>query len=192
LPHNVFDGKSATRYVEDSPTRPLNVYGRSKYEAEQKVLQIMPEALVVRTSAFFGPWDSYNYVTIALKTLLAGQPFIAPNDNLVSPTYVPDLVHSCLDLLIDGEIGLWHLANQGAVSWFELVHLAAELAAIDTGRLRGEPGKQLLEPAPRPNYSVLDSQRGRLLPSLEDALPRYLAEGELLRQEEMPAQPQPA
>jgi dTDP-4-dehydrorhamnose reductase len=35
----------------------------------------------------------------------------------VSPTYIVDLVNVSLDLLIDGEEGIWHLANAGEISW---------------------------------------------------------------------------
>ncbi|MGI4881446.1 MAG: hypothetical protein ACRYG4_28625 [Janthinobacterium lividum] len=38
----------------------------------------------------------------------------------MSPTYIPDLVDATLDLLIDGEVGVWHLSNPGRVSWLEL------------------------------------------------------------------------
>lgn len=61
---------------------------------------------------------------------------IEQSDNvLVSPTYVPDLVHACLDLLIDGESGIWHVYNQGRVTWSQLVRIAAErvgLTAFDS------------------------------------------------------------
>jgi dTDP-4-dehydrorhamnose reductase len=179
----VFDGKSCTPYLEDSPTAPLNAYGRSKSEAEQQVLQLLPHALVVRTGTCFGPWDKANFVTIALQMLLSGEAFIMREDNLVSPTYLPDLVHACLDLLVDGESGLWHLANQGAVSWYELVRRAAKLADVPTTRLRGSVGLELGERAKQPKYRVLDSRRGRLLPALDDALARYALECELLNRE---------
>jgi dTDP-4-dehydrorhamnose reductase len=90
---------------------PLNAYGRSKAEAERRVLDSDPQALVVRTSAFFGPWDEHNFVTQALAALGEGRPFAAAGDMTVSPTYVPDLVNACLDLLIDKECGIWHLTN---------------------------------------------------------------------------------
>ena len=89
---------------------------------------------------------------------------------MVSPTYVPDLANAALDLLIDRERGVWHLANGGAVSWLEFVRRGAALAGVDTTRLREEE-----EPVARP-YRVLGSQRGMLLPPLDDALPRYIAE----------------
>ena len=102
----VFGGDRDVPFVESDPLRPLNVYGRSKAEAEARVLEALPSALVVRTSAFFGPWDEHNFVTIALRELAAGRPFVAAEDAVISPTYVPDLVNASLDLLIDGERGL--------------------------------------------------------------------------------------
>lgn len=169
----VFDGTSASPYVESDTVAPLNVYGHTKAEAEARVLEAFPQALVVRTSAFFGPWDDYNFLTIALRTLAAGNEFLACEDAVVSPTYVPDLVQASLDLLIDGECGLWHLANPGALSWVELAREAANIAGLETTRIHAVKNRDLGLVAPRPTYSVLGSERGVLLPSLEDAIARY-------------------
>jgi dTDP-4-dehydrorhamnose reductase len=113
----VFDGRKDAPYDEADRPAPLGVYGRTKHEAEQRVLDAHPAALVVRTSAFFGPWDPHNFVAHVRRELSAGRAFRAADDLTVSPTYVPDLVHACLDLAIDGEAGLWHLANTGTVTW---------------------------------------------------------------------------
>ncbi|MBW4545298.1 MAG: sugar nucleotide-binding protein [Symplocastrum torsivum CPER-KK1] len=172
----VFDGTCATPYIETDAVAPLNVYGRSKAEAEVRVLQAHPLALVIRTSAFFGPWDDYNFVTIALRQLAAGQTFVAAEDSVVSPTYVPDLVHTTLDLLIDGESGLWHIANKGAIAWAELARLAASTAGVDASLVEARPTRELGLTAPRPTYSVLGSERGVLLPSLDNAMSRYFDE----------------
>jgi dTDP-4-dehydrorhamnose reductase len=158
----VFDGWKAAPYVESDPVAPLSVYGRTKAEAEQLVLAAHDAALVIRASAFFGPWDAYSFVTLARL----GQIDAAAEDVRVSPTYLPDLVNAALDLLIDGESGIWHLANQGDVSWAEL----AELAGAD---VEAVPAAELGWVAPRPPSSVLTSERGVLLPPLEDALARY-------------------
>ena len=170
----VFDGRKSAPYVESDPVSPLNVYGQTKAAGEAAVLAAHPGALVIRTSAFFGPWDEYNFVTVALRELGAGRPFIAADDTVISPTYVPDLVNASLDLLIDGERGLWHLANPGALTWLKLAREAAALAGVDSSSLAGRPTAALGLPAPRPLYSVLTSERGVLLPSLDDALARYL------------------
>jgi dTDP-4-dehydrorhamnose reductase len=171
----VFDGAQDAPYVESDPVSPLNVYGASKAEAERKVLGTHPASLVVRTSAFFGPWDSHNFVTQALRALAQGSPFEAASDMTVSPTYVPDLVHACLDLLIDGESGIWHLSNGEALTWAALAERAAGMAGIDAGTLSAMPAAQLGLTARRPRYSALHSERGVLLPSLDNALGRYLA-----------------
>jgi dTDP-4-dehydrorhamnose reductase len=172
----VFDGTKKSPYVESDEVAPLNVYGQSKAEAERQVLASLPSALVVRTSAFFGPWDEHNFVTVALRTLAAGRAFVAADDALVSPTYVPDLVQACLDLLIDRERGVWHLANTGAITWANFARLAAARAGLDPGLVEARPTAFLRLAAPRPVYSVLGSERAQLLPSLEDALGRYLNE----------------
>jgi dTDP-4-dehydrorhamnose reductase len=131
---------------------------------------------VIRTSAFFGPWDEHNFLTIALRTLRAGNVFMAAEDAIVSPTYVPDLVNASLDLLIDGECGLWHLANPGAIAWSELARWTAQLAGLDVSSVQSCSTKTLALAAPRPAYSVLGSERGILLPDLSQAIERYLEE----------------
>ncbi len=172
----VFDGRAVSPYVESSRTAPLNVYGRSKAEAEAEVLGALPSALVIRTSAFFGPWDEHNFVTHVLRALASERTFRAADDALVSPTYVPDLVHAALDLLIDDERGVWHLANCGAVSWADFARRAAEAADLDASLVEGCPTGSLNLAAARPLYSVLASERGALLPMLDDALSRYVRE----------------
>jgi dTDP-4-dehydrorhamnose reductase len=173
----VFDGTAKEPYLESAPPAPLNVYGQSKAEAERRILSAHPATLVVRTSAFFSPWDEHNFVTAALRTLATGETFTAADDAIVSPTYVPDLVNASLDLLIDGEGGIWHLANSGALTWAELARRVAEMAGLDAGRVKGCPTHALGGAAARrPLYSVLGSERGALLPTLDDSLTRYVNE----------------
>ena len=180
----VFDGSRDQPYVETDAVSPLNVYGRSKAEAETSVLERNPGSLVVRTSSFFGPWDQHNFVTQALDALGRGDPFRAASDIIVSPTYVPDLVDTCLDLLIDREQGVWHLTNGHPVTWVELAAKAAGLAGVDCSRLEAQPGSQISYAARRPLYSALHSERAMLLPGLDDALGRFLHQrGEPMRDE---------
>jgi dTDP-4-dehydrorhamnose reductase len=170
----VFDGSRELPYLESDEVRPLNHYGRSKAEAERKVLERCPEALVVRTSAFFGPWDTYNFVTLALKALARGDRFAASTDITISPTYIPDLVNACLDLLIDKEAGIWHLTNGEPITWALFALKAAEKAGIDASGLEGRKRDELGYVAVRPFYSALSSERAILLPTLDDALDRYV------------------
>jgi dTDP-4-dehydrorhamnose reductase len=171
----VFDGAKRTPYMESDPPKPLNVYGLTKLEAERATLAAHPGALVARTSAFFGPADEHNFVTVALAALAAGEPFRAADDGFVSPTYVPHLVDAVLDLLIDGEAGVWHLANEGETSWAGLARMAATLCDVPADSLEPVATADLGLRAPRPPYSVLGSERGVLLPTLDDALAAYAA-----------------
>jgi dTDP-4-dehydrorhamnose reductase len=172
----VFDGRKGAPYVEGDAVNPLNVYGRSKAEAEARVLDVHPGALVVRTSAFFGPWDEYNFVTAVLRALAAGEPFRAASDAVVSPTYVPDLVGACLDLLAAERTGLVHVATAGAVTWADLARRAAAAASVPDPGLQAVRTDALHLRAPRPSYSALASERGGSLPPLADALARFVGE----------------
>jgi len=172
----VFDGAKRAPYEEQDPPCPINVYGKSKAQAEMRVLARHPGSLVVRTSAFFGPWDSFNFLTVALRALAAGYEFPAADDIVVSPTYVPDLVNACLDLLVDGECGVWHLSNQEPLTWAQLATRAAERAGIAPHGLVPCKSASLGYVAPRPAYSALGSARSALMPALDDALTRYVDE----------------
>jgi dTDP-4-dehydrorhamnose reductase len=173
----VFDGTLGRAYVEDDPVSPACAYGESKAEAERRVLAALPEALVVRTSAFFGPWDRHNFAWAVLSALARGESFAASRRAVVSPTYVPDLCHAALDLLIDGEQGLWHLANQGAVSWHEFACRLAEAAGFDRSEILAEDGGD-------ETATVLTSDRGILLRSLDEAIADYARDvAELLEPE---------
>nr|MBA3444546.1 SDR family oxidoreductase [Gemmatimonadales bacterium] len=182
----VFDGRQTSPYNESDQPNPINIYGRSKAESEQRVLAVHPDALVVRTSAFFGPWDEHNFVTLALRSIAAAQRFAAADDTIVSPTYLPDLVDACLDLLIDGEKGIWHLASRGALTWADLARKAAELAGLDGALVEGRPMKSFGLAARRPRYSALSSQRAWLLPPLDQALRRYVNETGFGQRPEVP------
>jgi dTDP-4-dehydrorhamnose reductase len=175
----VFDGGKAAPYVEGDPVAPLSVYGRTKAEAEAAVLAALPEALVVRTSALFGPWDEHNFATLALRAFARGEAVRAPADVSVSPTYVPDLVNATLDLLIDGESGIWHLANAGAVTWSGFARGSAAARGLPDVRVEEVELASLSLAAPRPPYSVLGSARFGRMPPLEGALERWAAELEV-------------
>lgn len=172
----VFDGNKDALYVEDDRPAPLGVYGWTKYEAEMRILDRHPGALVVRTGAFFGPWDEHNFVTAVLRRLASGGSVRAASDTTVSPTYVPDLVHACLDLAIDGECGVWHLANIGATSWADLARMVARLGGYSTELIEQVKSCELPWRARRPSFSALGSSRGALLPPLQGALERYYGE----------------
>jgi dTDP-4-dehydrorhamnose reductase len=170
----VFDGQRASPYREHDAARPLNVYGHSKLLAEQAVLECLPSALVVRTSSFFSAWDEHSFVNQALTAARQGDVFAAADDLVISPTYLPDLLNTALDLLLDGAHGRWHLANQGACTWAELARQTLCLAGLDEAYVQGRPAASFGWAAQRPHYSALGSHYGALLPSIESGLRRHL------------------
>jgi dTDP-4-dehydrorhamnose reductase len=177
----VFDGQQARPYREHDTAHPLNVYGHSKLLAEAAVLDRLPSALVVRTSSFFSAWDEHNFVNQALTAARQGNAFAAADDLIISPTYLPDLLNTALDLLLDGAHGRWHLANQGTCTWAELAGQALRLAGLDEATVQARPAASFGWAARRPSYSALASHYGALLPSIESGLRRYLLDEQLLQ-----------
>src|SRR3546814_17574282 len=88
---------------------------------------------------------------------------------MVSPTFVPDLCHAALDLLLDGETGIWHLANAGALSWHEFATKVADGAGYDTSLVLPMPVVK------RSNTSLI-STRGTILRSFDQALDAFLGD----------------
>lgn len=169
----VFNGLQGKPYVESDTHSPINLYGRSKARAEASVADAFPQALIIRTSSFFGPWDHFNFVHGVLDTLSKGRTFVAANDITISPTYVPDLVNAALDLLVDGETGIWHLVNSGMATWAEFARLVACRAGYERSRIYSRPRNSLGLRANRPSFTTLSSERANLMPSLETSLASY-------------------
>jgi dTDP-4-dehydrorhamnose reductase len=170
----VFDGTLGRAYVEPDEPAPLCAYGRSKAEAESRLLAIDAGVLIVRTSAFFGPWDCNNFLFATVAKLKRGQEVIASDRTIVSPTYVPDLVHAALELLLDEETGIWHLTNRGAVSWHELACAVADMARLGKDRIRRADHSAKVD-------TSLSSKRGLLLRPLDRALSDFVEHCDALR-----------
>ena len=166
----VFDGTLGRPYVEADAVSPASVYGASKARAEEEVAAAHPEALIIRTSAFFGPWDEHNFAWHALTTMARRETFTACPRSEVSPTYVPDLCHAVLDLLVDGATGIWHVANAGRLSWYEFARRLAEGAGFDPALVRP------LESVAEPRLNALATTRGGGLRPFDQALAEYLRE----------------
>ena len=176
----VFDGAADRPYRTEDPAGPRSAYGRSKLLGEAAVLRapLAPRFWCVRTSWVFGP-GGRNFPAAITARALQGGPLRVVDDQIGSPSYTPDLGEALLDLWsLDAPAGIWHAANDGAVSWHGLAcAIVAGLGLdLDVARMSST---ELDRPAPRPAWSVLDCSalaalRGRPLPSWQDALARYL------------------
>ena len=172
----VFDGQATRPYVEADPTAPLNIYGHSKAAMERGLAELAGAHLVVRTSAFFSPFDPHNFAIRTVEGLARGEVQRVWGDEMVCPTYVPDLCDAVLDLAIDGENGVWHLTNGEALDWAEFARRLAESCALDATLVESAQCGATDRPARRPAFSALASTRGVLLPSLNDAIVRFAYE----------------
>jgi dTDP-4-dehydrorhamnose reductase len=149
--------------------------GDSKLQAEREIAALGGRALMIRTAALFSPYDPHNFAAQLVRALANDLDVPAAADLVVSPTYVPDLVEAVLDLMIDGETGIRHLANDGAVSWAEFARRIAEAAGYDPELVRPVPAAVFGWPAARPIRAPLATERGWMMPGLDHAIAKFAA-----------------
>jgi dTDP-4-dehydrorhamnose reductase len=168
----VFDGEARRAYVETDAPNPSNVYGRSKALAEQ-AMGVGADTLMIRAGALFSPDDEVNFAHRVVQALSRRQVFAAAGDIILSPTYTYDLVEHALNLLIDGERGIWHLANVGETSWADFARRLAEALNLDERLVQSVPAAAFSGAARTPAYTALASARGALMPTLDSAIAHY-------------------
>lgn len=173
----VFNGKKRQPYEEYDCTNPLNFYGLTKMFAEQKVLKINPETLIIRSSFFINPWNREDSLAeLILSGMTSPKKYYLPSDIIISPSYLPAFVNAFLDLLIDGESGIWHLSGEDEISYYEIAHMALKRAGLNEKVVFPVDSDTLIYAASRPAYSVLKSSSGIILPSFRHILDNFLSE----------------
>lgn len=149
----VFDGSKATPYETDNPRNPMNSYGKSKADAEQGILKVLPSACIVRTSWLFGAGGKCFPDTI-LK-LAATRPQIeVVNDQRGSPTFTDDLAAAIVQLCHTNALGIVHCTNSGDCTWYDFAREIVKQAGAKTA-VKPTTSDRFVRPAARPQYSVL-------------------------------------
>jgi dTDP-4-dehydrorhamnose reductase len=174
----VFDGGKGTPYLESDPVAPAEPVGARHADLEAAVAAAHPGGLVVRTGAPFSATGGDPALAAALAALAAGADVAADDDAPHSVAWLPDLAHAALDLLIDGETGLWHLAHPEPVTRAALLRDLAERLGHDPRKVVPLfPARRngVALPAPTPAGGTLGSERGLLLPGVDAALARLAA-----------------
>jgi dTDP-4-dehydrorhamnose reductase len=174
----VFDGKKRSPYEINDERNPQSVYGRTKAAAEVRLLEVLPEVCIARTSWLFGTGGKCFPDTI-LK-LAASRPALdVVNDQRGCPTFAPDLARGIIALCRAGAHGIVHVTNFGDCSWFEFAQEIVKEAGVAV-EVRPVSSTQMPRPAPRPPYSVLSAtslhRYGIEMTEWKDALRRYLKE----------------
>jgi dTDP-4-dehydrorhamnose reductase len=174
----VFDGKKTSPYETGDARKPQSVYGRSKAEAEIRLLEVLPDCCIARTSWLFGTGGKCFPDTI-LKLAATRPTLDVVDDQRGSPTYTVDLARAIIVLCRAQARGIVHVTNAEDCSWFEFAREIVKGAGLAT-EVRAVSSQKMARPAPRPAYSVLSSnslQRyGIVMPTWQDALQRYLQE----------------
>jgi len=170
------DGEGHPRpYLESDPTGPRSVYGESKLAGERQVLDASPDHAVLRTAWLYGV-DGANFVATMLRLAGERDAVQVVDDQVGSPTWSGHLAPAVLGLLERGVSGLVHLTGAGSVSWNGFAKEIFRQAEIDC-RVEVASSAEMARPAPRPAFSVLDTEREDVLPMPDwrDGLAGYLA-----------------
>jgi dTDP-4-dehydrorhamnose reductase len=179
----VFDGASAVPYDEHAPTRPLNVYGRTKRDGEDAIAAIGGAHLILRTSWVYGLRGG-NFALTMLRLASEREELRVVADQSGVPNWSRDLADTVAMLVGQGlpalveRAGLYHLSASGATTWYDF----ARAIVGDVPRPRVVPitTAEYPTPARRPAYGVLATRKfettfGITLPTWRDALARCLA-----------------
>lgn len=173
----VFDGSQPTPYETTEPRKPINVYGRTKAEAEERLLEILPNCCIVRTSWLFGTGGRCFPDTI-LELARTRTQIDVVDDQRGCPTYNTDLARAIISLHRYDATGIVHVTNAGHCTWYEFAKAIINSAGLNTS-LRPITTEKLARPAARPKNSVLSPrslhQHHIFMPSWQDALGRYLS-----------------
>lgn len=178
----VFDGESIRPYTEADPPRPLSAYGASKYAGELLALRLQSPVYIVRTCGVYATRAStskgHTFVDRIIAQATAGEPVRIVRDQTVSPTYAPHLATGLLQLLQSGAAyGLYHMVNEGAVTWYDYASEALRIAGIEQP-IEAVSYKDWPSRVRRPAYSALENAKlheiGIRMPSWREGIAAYM------------------
>lgn len=153
----VFDGNKGGAYVEDDASNPLNVYGASKRAGE---LLCSGDDTIVRTSWVLGVRGK-NVAHVIAERALSGTSVRFVNDQTGTVTVASDLARALVTLVRERPGGLWHVANVGTTTWFDVAHYIGEILGRDEAFASAIATAEL-DPVPlatRPIRSDLSSEK---------------------------------
>lgn len=177
----VFDGEGTRPWEPDDPvTKPLNVYGQTKYEGELAIEKYLEKYYIVRIAWVFGV-NGKNFIKTMLNLGKTHDTLTVVNDQIGTPTYTYDLAVLLVDMLEKQEYGKYHVTNEGGfISWYDFAKEIFAQAGMEV-QVLPVTADQYPAKAKRPHNSrmskeKLDQKGFKRLPSWQDALKRYLKE----------------
>lgn len=176
----VFDGTKHTPYVESDEPCPNSVYGQTKLEGEQAVMQLCPKAMIIRTAWLYSEFGN-NFVKTMIRLGKERDKLGVIFDQIGTPTYAHDLATAIMTA-IDKDItpGVYHFSNEGVTSWYDFTKSIHRLSGINTCKVSPLHTEEYPTPACRPAYSVLDKTKikdtyGMEIPHWEESLAKCIA-----------------
>jgi dTDP-4-dehydrorhamnose reductase len=159
----VFDGKKQIPYQENDYPKPINQYGKSKLLGENYIKQISSKYFIIRTSWLYSKYG-HNFLTSIIKKIHNKEQLSITTSQKGTPTSCIDLSEFIIQLIKDKitSFGLYHFSALGETTRYEY---ALEICKqfIDYNCKNITPVKTFHAKAKRPEYSVLDNSKARLL-----------------------------
>jgi len=183
----VFDGKKEKPYLENDIPNPLQIYGMSKFASEQLIQKVYPEGTyVIRTCGLYGgkvtkgQGKKGNFVLNILAEAKKEEAIRASNELIVNPTSAKNLAEATMKSLdLGAPFGIYHLVNEGYLSWYDFAKMILKLAGIKKS-VTPIKGQATVIDLKRPKFSALKNKKaknmGIVLPKIEDGLREYLRE----------------
>ena len=160
----VFDGTASRPYRTDAVTNPLSIYGKTKRQGEEAVLQVLAgESVVLRTAGVYAAQGN-NFVRTMLRLMGSKGHVRVVADQVSTPTAATSLAEVIWALATRPDVsGIHHWTDLGVASWYDFaVAIAEESAAIGLlpAGVRVDPivTEEYPTPARRPAYSVMDKR----------------------------------
>jgi dTDP-4-dehydrorhamnose reductase len=156
----VFDGKQGD-YSEADHAVPLNVYGKTKLEAEQAVLAESPGAAVIRGSLFYGTGGptGHTFLSSVLEALSGGAGIRLFIDQKRNPVLLEDLAGAMIEAADLDLAGLYHVAGAEVVTRFQFGEMVCKAFGFDQGLLVPIHMADFEYDAPRPLDSSLNIEK---------------------------------
>ena len=176
----VFDGQGERPWEPDDPTGPVSVYGLTKRDGENAVMEILDKFFIVRIAWVFGI-NGKNFVKTMLNLSKTHDSLTVVNDQWGSPTYTYDLARLLVDMVLTDKYGIYHATNEGFINWYDFAVAIFKEAGITMNVKPVTTAEYGVSKAARPFNSrmskdKLDEMGFKRLPSWEDALKRYMVE----------------
>lgn len=159
----VFDGTKTTPYQETDPVSPKSVYGQSKEEGEQALLNICPQSIIIRTAWLYSIYGN-NFVKTMIKLGKERDTLNVVADQTGTPTNAADLAQAIVKIIASSEAdeftaGIYHYSDMGVTTWFDFTIEIHRLAGITTCKVSPITTAEYPTKASRPQYSVLDKTK---------------------------------